>query len=367
VPHGRTDPLLNDDIGLAEYIACARRDGSVTIDSPDGKLFLVAPDIRRDGVQLPFTEAGSLLALPLLRAAYSDRMAWVMSVLSGLAYLPFERDDESYEELAAALAQADLALTAVFDSPETGTRGYLAHRTDAYGVLVFRGTEKDRKDIVTNLNARFYETPSGKMHRGFSLAYESVRGQIEAAVQKLRERDPHCQLFVTGHSLGGALALSATCHLEKSHLIAACYTFGSPRVGAPEWSDGLKTPVYRVVNGADCIPTVPGGAVSEWLIGLLPEWPLIGWLKRRAEKGFVGFQHAGDLRFLADHEGRPWLKIGAAAGWFRFKYFVWGKLIGAVMQLAPGRLSALFADHGIAAYQQKLQSIARRRNAGSPE
>lgn len=367
MPQGRNDPSLNDDIGLAEYIARARRDGSVTIDSPDGKLVLVAPDTHREGAQLPFTEAGSLLELPLLRAAYSDRMAWVMSVLSGLAYLPFERDDESYEELAAALAQADLTLTAVFDSPETGTRGYLAHRTDAYCVLVFRGTEKDRKDIVTNLNARFYETPSGKMHRGFSLAYESVRGQIEAALKKLRERDPHCQLFVTGHSLGGALALSATCNLEKTHLIAACYTFGSPRVGAPEWSDGLKTPVYRVVNGADCIPTVPGGAVSQWLIGLLPEWPLIGWLKRHAEKGFVGFQHAGDLRFLADHEGDPWLKIGAAAGWYRFKYFVWGKLIGTVMQLASGHLSALFADHGIAAYQQKLQSIARRRNAGNPE
>lgn len=344
------------------YITAARRDGSVRIDLSDGELFLVAPQHRSSGAPTPFEDAGPLLELPLARAAYSDRMAWVTATLSELAYLPYEKDIQARESLVAALGKAGLALVDIFDHRETGTEGFLAHRPGAYCVLAFRGTEKNRKDIITDLNARFYETPSGKAHRGFSVAYESVRGHVVMALEKILAREEDCQIFVTGHSLGGALATSAACDLEKRFLIAACYTFGSPRVGTPEWADGMKTPVYRVVNGADGVPLVPGGAVTEWLIGLLPEVPILKWIKKRAKEGFVGFQHAGDLRFLDDKDGIPRLKVGSAAGWERFKHFTWGKIVGAVKSLNPKSLSDIFADHSIYQYRHKLRSIAERRN-----
>ena len=55
-------------------------------------------------------------------------------------------------------------------------------------------------------------------------------------------------LYVTGHSLGGALAQRATAALDRDTL-AACYTFGSPRVATLAFDRLDKAPHYRVVNG----------------------------------------------------------------------------------------------------------------------
>jgi len=52
-------------------------------------------------------------------------------------------------------------------------------------VLAFRGTEKNRKDILNNINARFYNTPSGIAHREFASAFESVERDIRNPREKL--------------------------------------------------------------------------------------------------------------------------------------------------------------------------------------
>lgn len=50
----------------------------------------------------PFDEP-DLLGAPVMRAAYSDRTAWLMSVMSELAYRRFE-DDDTVLELATELS-----------------------------------------------------------------------------------------------------------------------------------------------------------------------------------------------------------------------------------------------------------------------
>ena len=59
-----------------------------------------------------------------------------------------------------------------------------------------------------------------------------------------------------GHSLGGALAVVATWY-QSSARLAACYTFGAPRVGDHGLIDRFRTPIYRIVNGPDPAPFVP--------------------------------------------------------------------------------------------------------------
>ena len=91
-------------------------------------------------------------------------------------------------------------------------------------------------------------------------------------------------LFITGHSLGGALALLAT-RLIAPDVTGACYTFGAPRIGNYEFFRFIKTPVYRVVNSADVVPRVPPGAVmrllthavkgASWLTGFVPPVSLL--------------------------------------------------------------------------------------------
>ena len=64
------------------------------------------------------------------------------------------------------------------------------------------------------------------------------------------------QLFFTGHSLGGALAITATRFLSTD-ITGACYTFGSPPVGTVDFDIDITTPIYRIINHVDIVPRLP--------------------------------------------------------------------------------------------------------------
>lgn len=354
------------DDQLKEYITKAKKVGAVKVDRPGGEFFVVALHQRHTEPPGPFDGEGKLLELPVARAAYSDRTAWLMAVLSKLAYERHEDSDDKILALNSTLSEAGLVLVATFDNQESGTQAFLARNPDNFNVLVFRGTEKDGKDIWTDIKARYYDTPEGKAHKGFAMAYESIRRDIENELTILRDNKKAEQLFVAGHSLGGALATVATQNLEEKFLVSACYTFGCPRVGNAEWSDKLKTPVYRVVNGADGVPLVPGGVVMRWVLTSICHLPFLTWtegfVNRLVEKGYVGFQHAGDLRFLQGDTEAPHLKIGSAGFWARLRHITYGRIVNAIKRHNPKALTAFFTDHAIAGYVAKLRKIAEDRN-----
>ena len=90
---------------------------------------------------------------------------------------------------------------------------------------------------------------------GFSKAFEQIAADIQKnlAEKKYQEKS----LFITGHSLGGALATVAIKRLTHEARISACYTFSSPRIANKNWIAGIKTPIYRLVNAADPVPMMP--------------------------------------------------------------------------------------------------------------
>jgi triacylglycerol lipase len=51
------------------------------------------------------------------------------------------------------------------------------------------------------------------VHVGFMLAWKSIRHDLMNAVGSLKEQYPDAALFVSGHSLGGALATLAALDL----------------------------------------------------------------------------------------------------------------------------------------------------------
>ena len=106
-------------------------------------------------------------------------------------------------------------------------------------VLAFRGTEKKLKDWKTDLRIKMeaVEGKKGRIHEGFQAAYEAVRNRIET---KIKEH-PGVPLFITGHSLGGALAIVATRFLHADNL-AACYTFGKSACRRPRIIEGIQDP-----------------------------------------------------------------------------------------------------------------------------
>lgn len=340
---------------------------------------------------------------PVQRAAYSDRMAWLMSSMSELAYRRFEggddlrdlvrdllalgarggsgaRDienkvigflthrDETAEAgrkaLEAALATVGFVLVGVYN--EADTQAFLAKRVPEspeqgapMRILVFRGTEKNLDDIRTDARANL-TTPDGctageKVHAGFHDAFKAVRARIENDLAK----DPEIPLFITGHSLGGALAVVAT-RLIASDSLGACYSFGGPRAGNLELARTIKTPVYRIVNSADAVPRLPPAFVIPVLIAVLKWAPApLDWLIRFLER-FQGYVHFGDMRYLTHADGGegdlyPGLVLHSnpslplrANWWVRRMLATYGR--------------AGYEDHSIACYRRKLRAYAIRRN-----
>jgi predicted lipase len=70
------------------------------------------------------------------------------------------------------------------------------------------------------------------VHEGFTDAFESVKQKFRDQVDIMRKRYPKAKLMITGHSLGGALAIMASADLIYQKIpIDQIYTFGQPRVG----------------------------------------------------------------------------------------------------------------------------------------
>ena len=143
-----------------------------------------------------------LVTPPVKRAAYSDRMAWVLASMSHLAYDRFEEGGKTKALLLAKLKGGGFKWVNGFSSTATGTQAFLVLKDDSsYAVLAFRGTEKNWRDIQTDILARRIKTPKGKIHVGFKSAFASIEPDIKKSLAPL-EGIP---LYITGHSLEGRL------------------------------------------------------------------------------------------------------------------------------------------------------------------
>src|SRR5215211_3052952 len=270
----------------------------------------------------------NLLCPPIVRAAYSDRMAWILASMSYLAYDHFEdsRDLQKFRKLfITKLASGGFQLIKTFNNKETDTQAFIA-KNDQFAVLAFRGTEVTKfQDVKIDAMASKISVLDGRVHAGFRHAYESIAKDVEEAILKLDDKLP---LYITGHSLGAALATVATQRMEHNprirERIAACYTFGSPRVGNSHYDIEFKSPIYRVVNTTDIVTVIP----------LLA----------------MGYIHIGDVRFL-----------GAKAGEFQRGVPIFRRLYLFLLTIFKF-FSPIVGDHAIVEYRRKLEAIAEKRN-----
>jgi triacylglycerol lipase len=104
--------------------------------------------------------------------------------------------------------------------------------------LVFRGTESyPETELFRDLSIDLFCLPMGWLpcHAGFRRAWAKLR---EPAREWLASVGKTAPLVITGHSLGGALALLAANEiaLRGRATIEAVITFGAPRVGTWFWT-----------------------------------------------------------------------------------------------------------------------------------
>ena len=136
------------------------------------------------------------------------------------------------------------------------TQCFIAATDDAV-VVSFRGTENNLGDWLGNLTVFTTSRNYGKVHGGFLIGFDVVRRQLETLLQQFPER----HILLTGHSLGGALALVAAAEWQDDFPIAGIYTFGQPAVGkgdfAPFINKHYDKKYFRIVNDDDIVPRIP--------------------------------------------------------------------------------------------------------------
>ena len=336
--------------------------------------------------------------IPSLRRAYSDRTAWLMACASELAYEKFEIEDalklnrilskslehvlntenqkklanltkrlsdlnpEKYNETLFEFKEIISGEVKTFDIVDTDTQAIIIP-TEKFLILSFRGTES-YEDFYTYLDEYPTKCRSGGfIHSGFMTSYESIESEITKYLDA--KEFANMPLYITGHSLGGALAIVAAKRLKHKDNIAACYTFGSPKVGDFDWVCTIKTPIYRVVNSVDIVPFSPPCQVFErFFKPILKGIPFIGDSFSDLLKDFKGYFDCGDMRWLSDCSPGNYEDIKLSTHisflWWFCQIFKRGKFAcGSLFRTAK----KFVTEHGISIYRKKLAIIARRRNS----
>ncbi|MFN3201310.1 MAG: lipase family protein [Bradymonadia bacterium] len=151
----------------------------------------------------------------------------------------------------------------------SGLQAYVAVGGDNV-VVAFRGTKSDKlgeflKNVKTDLKflrmvkLKFSKKHGKvKVHKGFYDDYVAVRKQIIKRVKKHKGK----RIYVTGFSLGGALA--SLCALDLKENVGGkvfAYFLGNPRAGGEDFRQALLKTVgqtLRIALNRDIVPKVPG-------------------------------------------------------------------------------------------------------------
>jgi len=134
-------------------------------------------------------------------------------------------------------------------------RGYIGANENGI-VLAFRGTD-DVTDWLINLNVVQIEDHGALVHRGFCQALTTVWPRIEAKLLALLDHRPR-KIWITGHSLGGALATLTALRIQRMGIgQLETFTFGQPRVGDRVMAGQITSPFYRFAYYADPVCMAP--------------------------------------------------------------------------------------------------------------
>ncbi len=148
------------------------------------------------------------------------------------------------------------------ENPKEEVFGFIAESKDII-VIAFRGYILYPEDLIAQydiLQVPYpFVTNAGKTSRGFTCIYQSTRDSLIRQLDKLSTAK---QLYITAHNYGGALATLASLDIavNTGFKNPVMYTYGSPRVGDPEFTSKFNRTVsnsIRIVNIHDSFPTFP--------------------------------------------------------------------------------------------------------------
>ena len=142
----------------------------------------------------------------------------------------------------------------VRDLPHTNGRAciFLNHKKK-FQTIAMRGTSNETNVLSDLDSVKVRDEALGIfLHRGFKRAADDVYADLKPMIQR------DYPIRITGHSLGGAIAVILAMHLEKDgYNVEEVLTFGQPKVTNDKGGLVLRSPYFRVINDQDVVPQLP--------------------------------------------------------------------------------------------------------------
>lgn len=223
-------------------------------------------------------------------------------------------------------------------------------------VIAYRGTVpptkgfETQKEFFENLGADLQATPRSyhghQLHKGF---FDSGCAVWEGTVAQVRAKGAGKRVWLTGHSLGGAIATLMARWLVEEDVtpVQAAYTIAAPHVGDAGYADSYYTmlPLYRFERGNDIVPWLPPSASSLYH---LPGMDMIESLQG------INWSPAGQLTYLGTDGSVTTNPTGLEAG-----YIQTSRMYALYNTLRGGDGTSLFKDHFIeSSYIPALETAA---------
>ncbi len=227
----------------------------------------------------------SLDQMPMIpfKTRYCPQNALWMAKIARAVYAKVSDEDETPDisRMLATLKQDDPKFVGVTGFNVKSSQGAVIQHED-YLVAAFRGTD-EAADWLDNINALPKEGPLGNVHTGFHNALMDIWLAMKSEIRRIRSevardrQERHLPkralpLWITGHSLGAAMATLAAAHLiESDEPFFGVYTFGSPRCGdcgfARTYNVEANNRTFRFQNNNDIVTRVPARLMGYSHVG----------------------------------------------------------------------------------------------------
>lgn len=257
-----------------------------------------------------------------MRTGYCHNNALWMARFSKLSYIKRARKSGApdAQKILGKLQRLDSGFQGVVPFNKKSSQAILIEHSD-YFVAAFRGTD-ELGDWWDNLNVGLTSGPFGSVHRGFQNAMMDVWPAMRARLRELRDDKNPRPLWLTGHSLGGAMATLAAAQLiDHAQPFNGVYTFGQPRCGDRDFAwvfnSEAKERFFRFHNNNDIVTRVPARFMGYRHVGnyiYISEegefMPDISWWNRFVDRVRGAAQDIGEkgIDGVKDHRMRKYLK-----------------------------------------------------------